>query len=94
MYVYLKAHAPLPPALRCGSGGDASPLQDWFLQFCGGELWGSRERLGASWGLLGDLEVVLGSHVTVLGRRWGRFEALLGLLGPILGPSWALLGAC
>ena len=44
-------------------------------------------RRGASWGLLSDLGVVLGSDGAVLGRCWGRLEALLGLLGAILGLS-------
>ena len=71
-----------------------------LFELAGGGLWGSRERLGASWGrlgaswgLLGDLEVVLSCHGAVLGRGWRRLGALSGPLGTILRPSWALLGA-
>ena len=59
---------------------------DWLLEFSGAGLWESRERLGASWGLLGALGADLGSHEAVLSRRWGRLGTLLGLRGAILGP--------
>ena len=46
-----------------------------------GPLGGVLGPLGGSWVTWG---VVLGSHGAVLGRRWGRLEALLRLLGAIL----------
>ena len=58
-----------------------------------GGLAASWERLGAGWGLFGDLGVALSCHGAVLGRGWRRLGAFFGPLGVILQPFWALLGA-
>ena len=93
IYIYPKAHAPLPPALYKRLLVASRGLHDWLLELSGVDFGGSRGRLGASWRLLGDLGVVLGSPGAVLGHRWGRLEAFLGLLRTILESSWALRAA-
>ena len=92
MYIFIQGLTPFRRPLFRLLKASWGP-HEWLLELSGRGLWGSRGRLGASWGLLGDIGAVLGCHGAVLDRCWRRLGAPLELHGAILRPSWALLGA-
>ena len=92
MYINLKAHAPLPPALNNSTtkrvGAVIRPFWAALAAFLGPlEDWKRHETVIGPF--VAALKPLLGPLKLVLERSWGA----LGPLGPVLKLSWGPLGA-